>query len=93
MARKLRSMFKPVVPQPGSGERPTGPGGQVPIPGVAPAGAVFESQTPIVAAGEVKQQPDRDLVARLAYERWVETGASAVENWVWAEAELRRRGG
>lgn len=93
MARKLRSMFKSVIPQPGSGERPSGPGGNGAIPGGTPAGAVYESQTPIGSAKEVKQEPDRDLVARLAYERWVETGGGEVENWVWAEAELRRRGG
>jgi hypothetical protein len=90
MARKLRSMFKPLIPQPGSGERPVSPAvGAVGLGG-APAGSVVESDAPI-GAPESKGGVDRDLVAKLAYERWLETGAGAVENWVWAEAEAMRR--
>ena len=91
MTRKLRSMFKPLVPQPGSGERPVSPAVGATGLGGAPTGSVLESATPVGSA-EVKGKPDRDAVARLAYERWLETGGGAVENWVWAEAELERRG-
>ena len=92
MARKLRSMFKPVVPQPGSGERPLSASPAIGVTGLGgvPAGAVVESAAP-VGTPEVKDAYDRDAVAKLAYERWLETGASAVENWAWAEAELVRR--
>ncbi|HZW06562.1 MAG TPA: hypothetical protein VFF65_05515 [Phycisphaerales bacterium] len=90
MARKLRSMFKPVVPLPGSGERPAGnPVGSAGLGGV-PTDAVVDTPAP-GGAIEAKGDLDRDAVARLAYERWLATGGGAVENWVWAEAELRRR--
>lgn len=105
MGRKLRSMFKPVMARPGSGERPvrpiSAPGGGGMLDGVV-AGTIEEAgpppgggrgqQAPAVAGSpEAKAGTAHDEVARLAYERWLETGGSAVENWVWAEAELKRR--
>jgi hypothetical protein len=95
MARKLQSMFKSVTPRPGSGERPIGPLTQPPVLGGVSAGAILETPPPMgkTGVGEAKSGLDRDAVAKLAYERWLETGGSAVENWVWAEAELQRRGG
>jgi hypothetical protein len=94
MARKLQSMFKSVTPRPGSGERPIVPMTQPPVLGGVPSGSILESSTPGTSrADEAKVGLSHDAVAKLAYERWLETGGSAVDNWVWAEAELKRRGG
>lgn len=93
MGRKLRSMFKPVTPRPGSGERPSAPSGVPPLIGGIPAGSVADSQHASGGVEEAKGESSRDTVAKLAYERWLETGGGAVENWVWAEAEYKRRGG
>lgn len=35
--------------------------------------------------------PSHDEIARAAYERWLERGGDAVENWLAAEADLRAR--
>jgi hypothetical protein len=93
MGRKLRSMFKPVTPRPGSGERPASPLPEAPVVGGIPAGSVVESVRPGGGPDNSPGESVNDAIARLAYERWLETGGSAVENWVWAEAELKRRGG
>lgn len=95
MGRKLRSMFKPVTPRPGSGERPASPSVVPPLMSGAPgeAGAVVESVRPGGGVDEAKGECAQDAIAKLAYERWLETGGGAVENWVWAEAEHKRRGG
>lgn len=82
MGRKLRSMFKPVTPRPGTGERPASPG-------IAP---VVEPMRSVAEPSGTGGDAHRDAVAKLAYERWLETGEGEVENWVWAEAELKRRG-
>lgn len=92
MARKLRTMFRSVTPVPGSGERPASPEANLVGPPVLPAGAVASSSAP-VGASEAKGGRSNEAIERLAYERWLQTGGSAIENWVWAEAELARRGG
>ncbi|HYD02363.1 MAG TPA: hypothetical protein VEB22_14140 [Phycisphaerales bacterium] len=89
MTRKLRSMFKPIIPQPGTVERPApGPVASAGLGGV-PADAVLDG--PAGRSVEPKGELDREQVSRLAYERWLQTGGGDVENWIWAEAELRRR--
>lgn len=104
MARKLRSMFSTPTPRPGSADPPTRPfvgagalGGKLDGP---PAGSVTgwsPAATPPAATPsgpgptDDSASADRDEVARLAYLRWLETGGSAVENWLWAEDQLRRR--
>ena len=95
MGRKLRSMFKSVTPRPGSGERPISPLTESSMLGGVPVGSVMEPAGASSRGGtdEAKGELPQDAVARLAYERWLETGGSAVENWMWAEAELKRRGG
>ncbi len=91
MARKLRTMFRSVTPVPGSGERPATPETNLLGPGVLPAGAVSKSAAP-VGETEAKGGRNNEKIEKLAYERWLQTGGSAIENWVWAEAELARRG-
>jgi hypothetical protein len=98
MGRKLRSMFKPVTARPGTGERPAQPiSSPAMLDGIA-AGTVQEAGPPAgggqeraAAAQEAKGGFTQDQVAQLAYERWLETGGSSVENWLWAEQELARR--
>ncbi|MDP1661751.1 MAG: hypothetical protein Q8L55_07530 [Phycisphaerales bacterium] len=92
MARKLRTMFRSVTPTPGSGERPATPESNLIGPSGLPAGAVASSTAP-VGESEAKGRRGNETIEKLAYERWLQTGGSAIENWVWAEAELARRGG
>ena len=100
MGRKLRSMFKPLTPRPGSGERPVSampnsPSLAPPALGGMPSGSVVESVRPGGGGGVEPSQAEsaHDAICKLAYERWLETGGGEVENWVWAEAEHKRRGG
>lgn len=82
-------MFKRIMPMPGSGERPPQPVGDAAatIMGSSPErgeGAIVQPVVP-----EVKHAPSTEDVAKLAYERWLATGGSETENWLWAEAQLR----
>ncbi|MFT3685602.1 MAG: hypothetical protein QM783_11850 [Phycisphaerales bacterium] len=92
MGRKLRSLFPSITPRPGSGDAPQ------PLPGRAIVGGTADSavqqEAPIAGSAVEHGRPlMHDEVARLAYLRWLEVGGSSVDNWLWAEAELKLREG
>jgi hypothetical protein len=90
MGRKLRSMFPSVTPRPGSGEVPRPLPGRAVLDGTVD-GTVREEVPPVGSMAEPQEGLVHDDVARLAYLRWLEVGGSSVDNWLWAEAELKRR--